>query len=72
MINIGTYGETAPADPARPGQVLMSPSRVERLGCEAQITVSPQGIINAIRMTRDSDGEGLSLSRCAEVFGVAS
>ncbi|MEX6505894.1 hypothetical protein [Jiella sp. M17.18] len=69
VINIGGNGM---ADEAPPGQVLVSPGRSEHLGCEAQITTNPAGIITAIHTSRDTDGEGFSLSRCAEVFGVTS
>ncbi len=53
-----------------PQQVMVSPPRDVSLFCEAQITVNPQGTITALRVTQDTDGAGLSLSRCAEVFGV--
>ncbi len=69
VINIGgTYN----ANPAPPGQVVVSPGRVDYLACEAQITTSPAGIITYIKATRDTDGQGLSFSRCAEVFDVTS
>lgn len=55
---------------AMPQQVMVKPPRVEHLFCEAQITVDGGGIITNVEATRDTDGEGLSLSRCAEVFGV--
>lgn len=54
----------------RPRQVLVSPARTETLFCEAQITVDQAGIVQNIQATNDTTGEGLSLSRCAEVFGV--
>lgn len=69
VINIG--GNMA-VDSAPPGQVLVSPARSEELGCEAQITANSGGIITNIRASRDTDGEGFSFSRCAEVFGVTS
>ena len=53
-----------------PQQVMVAPPRDVALYCEAQITVNPQGTITALRVTQDTDGAGLSLSRCAEVFGV--
>lgn len=37
--------------------------------CEAQIAVDPAGVIESVRISRDTDGVGFSLSRCAEVFG---
>ncbi len=55
---------------AQPQQVLVRPERIERLFCEAQITVDPSGIIGNIEASRDTTGAGFSLSRCAEVFGV--
>lgn len=55
---------------AGPQQVLVRPARVEHLFCEAQVTVDADGIITNVEATRDTDGEGFSLSRCAEVFGV--
>ncbi|MCB8837215.1 hypothetical protein [Aurantimonas sp. VKM B-3413] len=69
IINIG--GDMS-MDRAPPGQVLVSQARTEQLGCEAQITTNPAGVITAIRASRDTDGEGFSLSRCAEVFGVTN
>ncbi|PSJ58284.1 hypothetical protein C7I85_20750 [Mesorhizobium soli] len=53
-----------------PQQVMVKPARVEALFCEAQISADAGGIITNIEATRDTDGEGFSLSRCAEVFGV--
>jgi hypothetical protein len=50
--------------------VMVKPARVEALFCEAQITADAGGMITNIEATRDTDGEGFSLSRCAEVFGV--
>ncbi len=69
IINIG--GNMA-MDATPPGKVLLSPSRTEQLGCEAQISTNAAGIITNIRTSRDTDGEGFSFSRCAEVFGVTS
>ncbi|MEF2073325.1 hypothetical protein [Consotaella aegiceratis] len=66
VINIGS--DPAPYVP--PGQVLVSPARTEQLGCEAQIATNADGIITSIRTSRDTDGQGFSFSRCAEVFGV--
>jgi hypothetical protein len=65
IINIGTSYQSAP-----PGQVLVTPGRIDELSCEAQITTNESGVITDIKATRDSDGEGFSFSRCAEVFGV--
>ncbi|MEE2950825.1 MAG: hypothetical protein VYD57_06150 [Pseudomonadota bacterium] len=73
IINIALGGmSTGPSTYVPPGQVLVSPERTERLGCEAQIGVNASGIITSIRTTRDTDGAGFSFSRCAEVFGVTS
>lgn len=44
------------------------PPRQFNYVCEAQIAADPQGIIESIRISRDSDGMGLSFSRCAELF----
>lgn len=54
----------------QPQQVMVRPERVESLLCEAQITVDAGGVITNIQASRDTTGAGLSLSRCAEVFGV--
>ncbi|ESR23185.1 hypothetical protein [Lutibaculum baratangense] len=70
IINVNTYGSPNWTPPPPPGQVLVSPGRYEYLGCEAQIATDRQGIITSIRTSKDSDGEGLAFSRCAEVFGV--
>ncbi|MBX3566680.1 MAG: hypothetical protein KF914_01395 [Rhizobiaceae bacterium] len=68
IINITTNGSIAQTPP--PGKVLVSPAKTVQLSCEAQITADTAGIITDIKATRDTDGEGLSFSRCAEVFGV--
>ncbi len=44
------------------------PPRRQDFVCEAQITADARGIIENIRISRDTDGRGLSLSRCAELF----
>ncbi|MEN5083508.1 hypothetical protein ABE438_13580 [Bosea sp. TWI1241] len=44
------------------------PPRQFNYVCEAQIAADPQGVIESIRISRDSDGMGLSFSRCAELF----
>lgn len=36
--------------------------------CVAQITADAQGVISSIRISQDTDGRGLSMSRCAELF----
>ena len=53
-----------------PDLVMVSPARDVRLQCEAQITTDRSRIIRSIRISADTEGEGLSQSRCAEVFGV--
>ena len=68
IINIATDGSSFQSAP--PGKVLVTPGRSDQLSCEAQITTDVSGVITDIKATRDSDGEGFSLSRCAEVFGV--
>ncbi|SME96562.1 hypothetical protein SAMN02982989_0306 [Xaviernesmea oryzae] len=49
---------------------MVSPARTEDLFCELQITAGPDKVIRMLRATNDTDGEGLSFSRCAEVMGV--
>ncbi|MHA7968434.1 hypothetical protein [Rhizobium sp. CAU 1783] len=49
---------------------MISPPRYEDLFCELQITADPRQTIVAIRATNDTDGEGLSFSRCAEVLNA--
>ena len=56
--------------PAR--ERMISPARNEQLFCEIQISTDPADRIQSIRASNDTDGEGLSLSRCAEVMGVKS
>lgn len=53
-----------------PQMVMVAPPRDETLNCEAQITVSRKRTIQSIRISSDTDGEGLSMSRCADVFGI--
>ncbi|MEX6508123.1 hypothetical protein [Jiella sp. M17.18] len=49
---------------------LIAPARTEQLFCELQITADPQDIIKSIRISRDTTGAGMALSRCAEVLDV--
>ncbi|MBO3761091.1 DUF612 domain-containing protein [Ciceribacter sp. L1K22] len=49
---------------------MISPPRYEDLFCELQITADTSSRIIAIRATNDTDGEGLSFSRCAEVLNA--
>lgn len=49
---------------------MISPARTEDLFCELQITTGPDKSIRMLRATNDTDGEGFSFSRCAEVMGV--
>jgi hypothetical protein len=51
---------------------MISPARTEQLSCEIQITTGADDVIRMLRATNDTDGEGLSFSRCAEVMGVKS
>lgn len=53
-----------------PQMVMVSPGRDVRLQCEAQITVNKARVIEAISLSGDTEGDGISRSRCAEVFGV--
>jgi hypothetical protein len=53
-----------------PQMVMVSPGRDVTLQCEAQITVDRARIIQSIRLSGDTEGDGVSRSRCAEVFGV--
>lgn len=47
---------------------MISPGRVDELFCEIQITTDSTQRIAMIRATNDTDGAGMSLSRCAEVL----
>lgn len=51
-------------------QVLVKPAHTVEIFCEAEITVDSKGSITAIQATKDTQGAGWSLSRCAEVFDV--
>jgi hypothetical protein len=51
-----------------PTTVTYRPERRFDYVCEAQITTNGAGIIEAVRISRDTDGVGLSFSRCSEVF----
>ncbi len=62
-----SFGISQPAAPR-----MISPARSEELFCELQITAGPDKMIRMLRATNDTDGEGLSLSRCAEIMGVKS
>ncbi len=53
-----------------PQMVMVSPGRDVRLQCEAQITVNKARVIETISLSSDTEGDGISRSRCAEVFGV--
>lgn len=54
-----------------PQIVMVSPAQTVRLSCEAQITTDKAKRIQSIRISGDTEGEGFSQSRCADVFGVA-
>jgi len=60
-----SFGISQPVAPR-----MISPARTEQLFCELQITTGPDKLIRMLRATNDTDGEGLSFSRCAEVMGV--
>lgn len=49
---------------------MISPPQYQRLFCELQINTDKSDVIISIRASNDTDGDGLSLSRCAEVLGV--
>ncbi len=49
---------------------MISPARTEELFCEVQISAGTDDRITSIRASNDTTGEGLSLSRCAEVLEV--
>ena len=51
-------------------QIMVTPAQTVEVFCEAQITTNAQGIITHIHAAQDTRGVGVSLSRCAEVFGV--
>lgn len=51
-------------------QVMVTPAQTVEVFCEAQITTNAQGIITHIHASNDTRGMGMSVSRCAEVFGV--
>lgn len=53
-----------------PQPQMISPPRYEKLFCELQITADTTQHIVAIRATNDTDGEGMSFSRCAEVLNA--
>jgi hypothetical protein len=50
------------------GPEMISPPQYQELFCELQITAGKWRTIMTIRASNDTDGEGLSLSRCAEVL----
>jgi len=52
-----------------PTSVIVEPARRVDLFCEAQIATDAQGVITSVRINRDTEGAGLSFSRCAELFG---
>ena len=51
-------------------QALVTPAHTVPIFCEAQLTVDSKGVIGAIQIMQDTQGAGMSLSRCAEVFDV--
>ncbi len=55
--------------PAITQDVMVRPAERVELVCEAQLAVDSAGIIEQVRISRDTEGRGFSFSRCAEVFG---
>jgi len=55
----------------RPGTYVgvLQPGRRMEYVCEARIVTDEAGTIQTIAISRDTDGVGLSFSRCAEIFG---
>jgi hypothetical protein len=51
-----------------PTTTMVRPAQRVELVCEAQIATDKEGKILSVRISRDTDGAGFSLSRCAEVF----
>ncbi|MBC2774378.1 hypothetical protein H6M51_16045 [Rhizobium sp. AQ_MP] len=49
---------------------MITPPRYQQLYCELKINTDGTGMITAIRASNDTDGDGFSLSRCAEVLDV--
>ena len=54
--------------PAVTQDIVLRPAERVHLICEAQISVDDKGIIEQVRISRDTEGRGFSFSRCAEVF----
>jgi len=48
---------------------MVRPPQQVHLVCEAQITADDQGIIQSVRISRDTEGAVFSLSRCGDIFG---
>ena len=66
-----TRSTTTSASIGFPGltqDVIVRPAERVELVCEAQISVDDAGIIEQVRISRDTEGRGFSFSRCAEVF----
>ena len=58
-------------NPAGLVSALTGPTvRTIEYGCDAEIATDAQGIIQNVRLARDTTGMGLNMSRCAEVFGT--
>ncbi len=53
---------------AAPTTTVIRPAQRVELVCEAQIATDKDGKILSVRISRDTDGAGFSLSRCAELF----
>ncbi|WP_349370920.1 hypothetical protein [Salinarimonas sp.] len=58
-----SFGFTPPAV-----TTVVRPAERVNLVCEAQITADAEGVIRAVRISRDTQGAFLSLSRCADIF----
>jgi hypothetical protein len=70
VTNSSTTSWSLGGSPAGTQQVLVRPAYQKQLYCEARITTDPRGNIVSVEATQDTQGAGLSISRCAEVFNV--
>lgn len=59
-----SFGYSAPVT------TMVRPPQNVHLVCEAQITADEQGTIQAVRISRDTEGAAFSFSRCSEIFGT--
>jgi len=51
---------------------VVRPAQTVTLVCEAQLTANQSGTITNIRISRDTEGDGFSFSRCADLFALPS